>query len=58
MSVVVDVPPVVEAIVKSEVFAGVLIEFEMVSSADGDVEPMPRFPFDASDMSSEYPPPL
>jgi hypothetical protein len=44
MNVDVDVPPVVEAIVKSGVLAAVVTELEMERIEDGEVVPIPTFP--------------
>lgn len=43
-SVVVEVPPVVDAMVKSGVLAAVVAEFEIESMAQGEVVPMPVHP--------------
>ncbi|MBI2410208.1 hypothetical protein HYV30_04225 [Candidatus Kaiserbacteria bacterium] len=44
IKVEVEVPPVVEAMVKSGVFAVVPAEFEIERSEYGEVVPMPTFP--------------
>jgi hypothetical protein len=44
MSVEVDVPPVVEAMVKSGVFAAVAMELEILRTEFGVVVPIPTLP--------------